>query len=309
MPRFGQGKPMHVQAERMLSQHLSLTSRHEAKQALGVSGAQSTGQIHSLRTFEKYTQSLAKAGDWARAEHGIRHLDEMTAAMGQQYLEQRAADGIGQKQLDADRVSIEFVTGKGSLDLVKAEVSPSGEGRAYTPGQVERVAQAQDERNALATRIAHDAGLRAHELNTLRPASEGGPSGHRTWSADRFAGRDGERYLVTGKGGLVREVMISRPLASELEARRIEPQQVTDRGVHYTRHYDLGGGNAWSKSFSDASKRELSWSSGGHGLRHAYAQERMNELRGNGFSEREAKAILSQELGHFRADVVNNYLR
>ncbi len=309
MARRGQGKPMDVQAERMLSQHLSLTSRHDAKHALGVPGAGATGQIHSLRTFEKYTQSLAQAGQWAREQRGIKYLDELKAEMGQQYLEQRAADGIGQKQLDADRVAIEFVTGKGSLERVQAQGKPSLVSRGYTPAQVERVAQSQQPHNALATRIAHDAGLRAHELNTLRPASEGGPSGHRTWSADRFTGRDGERYLVTGKGGLVREVVISKSLAGELESRRIEPQQVTDRGVHYTRTYAIGGGNTWSKSFSDASQRELGWSKGAHGLRHSYAQERMRELQGNGFSRQEARAVLSQELGHFREDVVTNYLR
>jgi integrase len=310
MPRFGQGKPMDVQAERMLSRHLSLSSRHEAKQALGIPGARSTGQIHSLRTFEKYTQALAQAGRWARETHGVRHLDQITPAQGQQYLAGRAAAGIGQKQLDADRNALQFVTGKDSLERVQAAQKPELAGRAYTAGQAERIAQSQNDRNALATRLAHSAGLRAHELHTLRPAAgQDGPSGHRQWSSDRFLGRDGERYLVIGKGGLVREVLVPRDLARQLEARRIAPERVTDRGVHYTRHYDVGGGNAWSKSFSGASKRELGWSTGAHGLRHAYAQERLGELQAQGLGYADARETLSQELGHFREDVVETYLR
>lgn len=309
MPRFGQGKPMEVQAERMLGRHLALSSRHDAKQALGIPGARSTGQIHSLRTFEKYTQALAQAGRWARETHGVRHLDQITPAQAQAYLAGRAAAGIGQKQLDADRNALQFVTGKDSLERVQAAQKQELGSRAYSAAQVERIAQSQNDRNALATRLAHSAGLRAHELNTLRPAGPEGPSVHRQWSAGRFAGREGERYLVTGKGGLVREVLVPRDLARQLEARRVAPERVTDRGVHYTRHYDVGGGNAWSKSFSDASKRELGWSTGAHGLRHAYAQERLAELQSQGLAYAEARETLSQELGHFREDVVETYLR
>lgn len=300
---------MDVQAQRMLSQHLELSSRHDAKQALGLTGAQPTGQIHSLRTFEKYTDALAQAGQWARDEFGIKYLDQLTPAMGQQYLAERAADGIGQKQLDADRNAMQFVTGKDSLERVHAEQAPALSGRAYTAEQVDRIANAQSDRNALATRIAHAGGLRAHELYTLRPAAAGTPSAHRSWSPERFAGLQGERYLVTGKGGLVREVMVPTTLARQLEATRVAPERVTDRGVFYERQYAIGAGNAWSKSFSDASKRELGWSTGAHGLRHAYAQERLSALQAGGMTDKQARHVLSQELGHFREDVVQAYLR
>jgi integrase len=136
---------------------------------------------------------------------------------------------------------------------------------------------------------AYAAGLRAHELYNLRPADERPPSAHRDWSAARFSGREGILYTVEGKGGLVREVLIPRELAERLEARRLEtPQRITDRDIHYTPHYDLGAGKAWSQSFTAASERALGWSTGAHGLRHSYAQERMNELQGRGMPYREA---------------------
>jgi len=50
-------------------------------------------------------------------------------------------------------------------------------------------------------------------------------------------------------------------------------------------------------------------SEGGHGLRHSYAQERLSELQSCYHSYEDATLILSQELGHFRKDVVYNYLR
>jgi integrase len=130
-----------------------------------------------------------------------------------------------------------------------APIWPSG----YTPTQVERIAHAQSEANSLATRLAYHAGLRAHELLTLRPAGERAASNHRQWSAERFTGREGVRYTVVGKGGLVRQVVLSRELATALEARRlVEPRLVIDRGVRYSLHYDIGGGRTWSQSFSPA---------------------------------------------------------
>lgn len=104
--------------------------------------------------------------------------------------------------------------------------------------------------------------------------------------------------------------MISHGLSEALEARRLDtPRSIQDRRIHYQAHYDIGGGMAWSKSFGDVSKRELGWSTGAHGVRHRYGQERLRELQDRGHAYKEAKFILSQELGHFREDVVNAYLR
>ena len=62
-------------------------------------------------------------------------------------------------------------------------------------------------------------------------------------------------------------------------------------------------------SFSKASNRALFFSNGGHGLRHSYAQERMDELKGLGLSRQVALETVSQELGHFRAEITEVYLK
>jgi len=301
---------MEVQGRAVLKAHLSLTSRHEAKRASGAKGSQSTGQIHSLATFRKYVTALKQAGEWARGYTDLRHLKAFTPELAQQYLADRAAQGIGQKQLDADRNALEFITGKGTLEREKVLTRVELHSRAYTPAQIRLVAIHQSEKNALATEVAWHAGLRAHELLTLQRMGEVQASKHRHWSRERFLGREGERYIVTGKGGLRREVLIPRDLATRLEAHHLGTSRlISDRGISYKQHYDIGGGNAWSKSFSDASTRALGWSHGAHGLRHSYAQERMRELQGLGKSYHPAREIVSQELGHFRGDIVEVYLR
>jgi hypothetical protein len=84
--RFGKGKPMDQQASSLLAKHLDLSSRHKAKQELGIKGAQPTGKIHSLRTFQTYSSALTQAGRWAQEHHGIRHLKSLTPTQAQSYL-------------------------------------------------------------------------------------------------------------------------------------------------------------------------------------------------------------------------------
>lgn len=296
MPSFRSAK---AQAEHAVSRKIALgQGRHNH---------QGDGRIHSLGTARGYEQALKGFAEYLQSHH-LGDLSSVTVEEAQQYLAERS-EMVAQKTLDLDRQAIQMHLGI-QLEVVKSEKETILSTRSYTAAQVERIASAQSERNSLATSIAHDAGLRAHELLTLLPAEERQASVHRQWSADRFTGRTGERYTVEGKGGLVREVMISKHLADRLEEKRLaEPHQVNDRGVNYTRHYDLGGGRAWSQSFSAASKRELGFSNGAHGLRHSYVQKRMEELQGMGMRYDEAKGTIAQEVGHFAKDTTEAYLR
>jgi integrase len=296
MPSFRSAK---AQAEHAVSRKIALgTGRHDH---------QNDGRIHSLGTARGYEQALKGFADYLR-QHRLGDLRSASEEEARHYLAERS-QVVGQKTLDLDRQAIQMHLGQ-KLEIVCSSKESTLSTRSYTPAQVERIANAQSEANSLATRLAYHAGLRAHELLTLRPATERSASGHRRWSAERFTGRDGDRYTVVGKGGLVREVVLSRELATDLETRRLEePRLVIDRGVHYSQHYDIGGGRAWSQSFSAASKRELAFSNGGHGLRHSYAQERMAELQQQGMRYDQAKATVAQEVGHFDKDTTEAYLR
>ena len=99
-------------------------------------------------------------------------------------------------------------------------------------------------------------------------------------------------------------------LAKELERTRLsEPRIVVDKGIKYSQHYNLSGGVYFSFIFGKSSKEVLGWSTGAHGLRHGYAQDRMSELLELGFARAERMGVISQELGHFRPDIVIEYLR
>ncbi len=276
-----------------------------------------SGKIHSIRTSEERSQALSRAVLYMKEEFGISTLKAVTPEMAQAYLNERA-NIIGQKALDNERLAIQmldhpkFAMEGTKLDRVRTDAGETRypNGRSYTDTQIKMIAELQQGHNALATRIAYAAGLRQHELYTLKLASEKPATSDRSWANERFTGREGVIYTVKGKGGLVREVMIPKDLAQSLEARKLQsPIQKTDRKIRYQQHYKIAAGRSWAASFRSASERALGWHRGAHGVRHGYAQERMRELQGNGYPYRKSLAIVSQELGHFRPDITEVYLR
>jgi len=282
-------------------------------QAVSLSKAMyNSGRLASLGTSHSYEASLRLAAEWLK-RNGRGSLVELTPKAAKQYLNERAAL-IGQKTLDRDRQALQAVlraTGKFSeknrLPVIKAVKPQILVSRNYTSEQWSLIIEHQTARNALSTELAAAAGLRAHELFTLRPVEEQ-PMNDRPADPAKF--RPGIRYTVIGKGGLIREVSIPHHLAERLEMRRLDEALIkVDRKIHYSSHYDIGAGQAWSQSFTSASKAALEFSNGGHGLRHTYAQERHRELQALLGDGDRAKEVVSQEVGHFRPEITDTYLR
>ena len=278
--------------------------------------ARDDGLIHSIGTARSYQQALKLFCQWIQSR---RRGDLRSADVGlvQEYLNERRFQ-VGQKTLDRDRQATQFLLRQCGTDVKLQRLFSTFRGgrklanqsRGYTPEQVEAIASSQSARTALATRIAYAAGLRAHELLTIRRKSEQPVSTHRKWSNKRFAGRNGEAYTVIGKGGLIREIRLPGHLAQALEDVRLaESKTVVDRKIKYRQHYNLTGGVYFSFIFGKTSKAVLGWSTGAHGLRHGYAHDRMSELLDLGFTRADRMGVISQELGHFRPDIVTEYLR
>ena len=305
---FWYAKPK-TQAARMIRGGLALgKARHNSR---------NDGKIHSRGTARAYQSGLTLFCDWIQ-RHKLGDLPGATVKIAERYLTERAGK-VGQKTLDRDRQSIQFLLRQTSgMDIKLPRLKTSFRGgrrlaeqsRAVTVEQLNAICRNLSPRSALAARICYWSGLRAHELHTLEPRYSSAPSKHRKWSRERFKGRNGQLYVVKGKGGLKREVMLPFELAAELERLRLpKPAIKIDRGIRYSCRYDLTAGNDFSCVFTAASKKALGWSTGAHGLRHSYAQDRMIELRSSGCGRRQRMEIVSQELGHFRADIVEAYLR
>ena len=270
--------------------------------------ASQQGKITSQGTRRDLTDSLCVYLTW-RACNGLRTEQQDNAAQIRTFLAERS-EIVRQATLNQNRNALQLAFAI-KLPMIRSQIKTCRTSRSYSPDEIARVIEHQSEKNALSTLIAFFAGLRAHELATLRRSDESQPSARRQWDSRRFAGLNNVTiYIVTGKGGLRRQVALPATLAKALECRRLEtPQRVVDREIFYDRYYDIGFGQAFSQSFTEASKAGLRFSHGAHGLRHAYAKTRTKTLCERGFALEQAQLIVSQELGHFRPSITIAYYR
>ncbi|WP_394230540.1 integrase [Shewanella colwelliana] len=290
-------------AERLLKNNFNGIGKPKTKGSL---------LLHSRRTIKEQARIIGKAA----TDLNLKNLKLLTPTMAQDYLTHCRDKGCCQKYLSTIKCSLQRVLFKHEnnkltrvIALERKEIPLTDKNRAYTNEQIRFIMTAMNDRAKLSTLIAVDAGLRVEELLTIRRTNEASASKSRKWSDLRFSGRkEGVRYIVTGKNGLRREVLISKDIAELMETKRlVQPKTIIDRGHPFAINYDLLGGKRLTDAFYRASKKTLGWNHGAHGLRFTYAQNRIDKELTN-FTESEANLILSQELGHFREEITKRYL-
>lgn len=265
-------------------------------------------KIKSIGTTRNYRQCIKQYYRWchenailrgevSRLENLINFLTEI-------------AENTQQKTVCQKRMALNKCFNK-KIKFIKAEIDTTFPARNYGESEVLIIVKNMTFYNALAVLICFYSGLRAHELATLRRPNESSRSNSREWSEELFMHREaGEIYIVTGKGGLRRHVMIPLILSIELEKLRLSvPEKIRDRDVYYYSQYKIGFGQALSQAFCRASTKSLKYSNGLHGLRHSYAKNRMKMLTQKNISIDKARLLISQELGHFRPQITDCYFR
>ncbi|MCX9515292.1 site-specific integrase, partial [Vibrio cholerae] len=142
--------------------------------------------IESVGTARNYEQALKTCCDYLK-EFKLGSLRELTPEQAKNYIELRAHE-CKQSTIDMDRQAIQtmmqHVTHKlepnqtlyPPKELPTSKKETIENSRSYTPEQVNAIIQHQTEQHALSTQLCHEAGLRAHELYTLRPSGEVNPS-------------------------------------------------------------------------------------------------------------------------------------
>ena len=239
--------------------------------------------VGTARNYEDRLTQIAKLLKENKDNPDFKNksLKDLNTSLAQKILAHQAQHA-GQKTLDMDRQAMQSVLQNITHDLKNherlldqsghvhtSEIQQELKPRAYTSEQVELIKSHQNEANGFSTELAYRCGLRASELQPLQPLSERSPS-DRPANTEKFSGLEGKLYTTDGKGSLVRTICIPTKLAEQLESYRLpEPIQIKDRRIDIFQHYNIGGGQRWSNSFSRASNKALGWSNGAHGLRHS----------------------------------------
>lgn len=275
--------------------------------------------IESCGSINAYEESLKIAAKYCNKELGCS-LKEMTKEQVVDYLTIRK-DKVKQKTLNKDRLGLEkilqHVTGKlgkkEKITFVISSIESTQTSRIYTDKQIDLICERLSERNELAVRIIAESGLRVSETLEIEKRQNREPTKRpNKIQVEKFKGTHKENkveYTIKGKGGLIRNFYVSKELSARMESKQLsEPKLYKSHGTNRFTNYDIGGGNALSKAFTTASQKALGWSRGIHGLRHSYVQNRIKDLVHH-VPYHEAKAIVSQEVGHFRPDITDTYLR
>ncbi|WP_338049498.1 hypothetical protein [Parashewanella hymeniacidonis] len=180
--------------------------------------------LRSVGTVRNYEQALNRVAEYCKQNQVKGGLIGLSADQAITYLEYRG-QLIGQKALDMERQAIQAMMthvtsklqNKQKLTVIRSEKSQSLNSRAYTYKQSQLISEAQTAKHSLATEIALHAGLRAHELLTLAKVEER-PASKRPSSSSKWKGREGVIYTVHGKGGLIREVLLSKLYPNSLKS-------------------------------------------------------------------------------------------
>lgn len=106
---------------------------------------------------------------------------------------------------------------------------------------------------------------------------------------------DNTLIIHDSKGGLTYQ---TAPLSSELINKVAEAKELG---------YKIGYTEYWEALKDAVTNTGQKWT-GTHGLRYSFAQERLNELRQQGYTHSEAKGQVSLELGHSRLEITDHYL-
>lgn len=266
-------------------------------------------KVCSIMTEAAHMSSLTVFSRWL-LDRNNKHLKNSNSKDAKQYLEYKATC-TRQSTVSLARQAINLhLLQDDPIPFVRSQISTTPKNRAYTRQQISLLVEMATPELGLSILLAADAGLREMELVSIAEVSDLEES-DRPWLSERFTGRERDhRFVVHGKGGLLREVRLKQELAALMRSHsRPTWVQVAHRGAHLISHFDLVSGHMFASQFGRLSKRVLGFSNGAHGLRHSFAQLRRNELLCCGFSLEKSVLILSEELGHFSIKNTLAYLR
>ena len=275
--------------------------------------------LHGRRTIDHYRQVLTRASQWMIDNGYPRGLENIDEKLFGHFLQQRASrltqDGLNYESAIVRRIVPQLRDmERPRVVALKEPTSRSTENRANTLGEAQAIIDRLDPDDALSACLVANTAVRVSEPPTLADPRDRPPSRHRTWSAERYDGMGpGGEYTVIGKGGLVMPIWVPQHLVRAIEAKRL-PVPVWEkdhRGTWFRRYFDLPGGSAFGKRYAVASKAVVGerGHKGVHGLRHMFAQIRLVYHMDQGRSYKEARRLVSQQVGHFRDQITKTYLR
>jgi hypothetical protein len=260
---------------------------------------QNTG-IYSYSTADDYREIWITAGKYAKAHFGLKHIETITGEHLQAFLMSKIEAKVAHSTfmtyaaaLEKLAVALNMYADKQGLDTKYNFSNDIRVARKVAHKELERFDGVRSYDNPeelieilespykLIASIQHIGGARIDEVYGIMPSS---------LKADN-------RVTVKGKGGKIRDLKIKPEDYIQLAAHLQKEGNFKFNKALYLYHLKIA---------SEKSKQKYN---GSHGLRWNFAQNRMQELQKSGKVREQGLVIVSQEMGHERADITEHYLK
>jgi integrase len=290
-------------------------SRHEAKKAARDEGARGSHQIAkktylygSLSTTE-YKNVWHALARFAKEEMGLKDLEKMTGTHVEKYFWTRVEAGVDRDTFMKECSAIEKwelvlnlyaqKAGTGNKydfqneisfmrTLAKEIMGNEIRSRAHkNPEAIIAVIAVKD--HLIEARIQYESGTRIHEGSRIEAKQLRGTGN------DKYTGRPIGTITVKGKGGRVRDVLVSIETYKEIEIATLNERVFR---VNRDKYYE---------SLEEACRKAGEVYDGSHGFRWCFVRRRLKEIQEAGYSREEAFAIVAEELGHGRSSITGRY--
>lgn len=260
---------------------------------------QNTG-IYSYSTADDYREIWITAGKYAKAHFGLKHIETITGEHLQAFLMSKIEKGVAHKTfmkyasaLEKLAVALNLYAEKNDIDVKYDFNSDIRVARKIAQKSLKRFDGVRSYENPeeliemlanpyrLIAAIQHVGGARIDEVYGIMPSSL----------------KANNCVTVKGKGGKIRDI-------------KIMPEDYTQLEAHLQNEGDFKFNKAlYLYHLKTASEKSNQKYNGSHGLRWNFAQNRMEELQKNGKVHEQGLVIVSQEMGHERADITEHYLK
>jgi integrase len=233
-------------------------------------------KFHSYKSLDNVRRDLINLGEYAKSEFGIKNMSQIDAEVVKSWIQDKdityntASNYLSELNKVADHFSFDRNQIKELRAEFKEELKNNElESRAYK--NLDKI-ELQNQKADISFQLQRDYGLRAKEATHI--------------NIEKQLDRNTLHYQQ--KGGMWSEKEISKELADKIR----EYAQDGKFSIPYTTYKDN------LKSAIESTGQEYN---GTHGIRHAYAQNLLEQ----GYS----KAEVAKEMGHTREEITNVYLR
>ncbi len=285
-------------------------SKHEAKEQARVKGAKNWHElgkqlyVYSYATADQYRDIAKEALEYSKEKYGVKNIEKLSSEHIRSYLETKIAQGVKYSTFQKYAAAIE----KLETALNKyAQSRSTGNQYSFDIKDIRQQAQEVLEKNQ-ATRAYEDPralieNIQNSDYKIIAQAQLEG--GFRISELNHISEKnfleDNAFLVISGKGGKDREVPLPKETYQALKS-LLSKSDKSDGKYKFNM-------DEYRKVLKEAALNSSQDYTGSHGLRWNFAQEKFAQLTKEGKTYEQSLQIVSNLLGHERADITEHYLR